>query len=212
MEQDSPPPTKWTSVLVTMWHVEVLSLTNLKTLHHACFWSFTEASLCMHDWLKHRPLVIKISLQPIIPPHRSRGKTQSSSPLVTGLAPLATSPKFLGGLKFSNKKSIFIALNTFGSYKGFKSFLAKMGTKAKYIFLPANPKGSQPWIFIGRTDVEAEVPILWPPDEKRWLVGKEPVAGKDWRPKEETTEDEMVEWHHWFNGHEFEQTLGDCEG
>ena len=74
---------------------------------------------------------------------------------------------------------------------------------------PVNPKGNQSWIFIGRTDTEAEAPILWPPDWKIWLIGKEPDAGKDWKQKG-MTEDEMVGWHHWVNGHEFEQTLWVC--
>ena len=70
---------------------------------------------------------------------------------------------------------------------------------------PVHPKGNQSWIFIGRTDVEAETPILWPLDEKNWLVWKDPYAGKDWRWEEKgTTEDEMVGWYHWLNGHEFE--------
>ena len=70
---------------------------------------------------------------------------------------------------------------------------------------PVNPKGDQSWIFIGRTDAEAEAPILWPPDAKNWLIGKDPDAGKDWRWEEKgTTEDEMVGWHHRHNGHEFE--------
>ena len=77
---------------------------------------------------------------------------------------------------------------------------------------PVNPKGNQPWIFTGRTDAEAEVPILWPPDAKNWLIGKDPDAGKDWRQEEKgATEDEMVGWHHQLNGHAFEQTLGDSE-
>ena len=71
---------------------------------------------------------------------------------------------------------------------------------------PVHPRGNKPWIFIGRTDVEAETPILWPPDAKSWLIWKDPDAGKDWRQEEETMEDEMVRWHHWLNGHEFEQT------
>ena len=63
---------------------------------------------------------------------------------------------------------------------------------------PVNPKGNQSWIFIGRTDAEAETPILWPPDAKNWLVGKDPDAGKDWRREEKgTAEDQMVGWHHW---------------
>ena len=78
---------------------------------------------------------------------------------------------------------------------------------------PVNPKGNQFWIFIGRTDAEAEAPMLWPPDVKYWLTGKNLDTGKDWRQGEKgTTEDEMVGWHHWLNGHEFEQTLGDSEG
>jgi len=71
---------------------------------------------------------------------------------------------------------------------------------------PVHPKGNQSWIFIGRTDAETETPTLWPPDSKNWLNGKDPDAGKDWRQeKKGTTEDEMVGWHHWLNGHEFEQ-------
>ena len=71
------------------------------------------------------------------------------------------------------------------------------------------PKGNQLWIFIGRTDAEAEAPILWPPDVQSWFIGKDPDAQKNWG-QEETwmTEDEMVEWHHWLRGHEFEQTVG----
>ena len=72
-----------------------------------------------------------------------------------------------------------------------------------------HPKGNQPWIFTGRTDAEA--PILWPPDVKSWHIGKDPDAWKDWGQKG-TTEDEMVGWHHWPNGHEFEQALGDGKG
>ena len=77
------------------------------------------------------------------------------------------------------------------------------------------PKGNQSWIFIGRTDAEAETPILWPPDVKNWLLGKDPDSGKDWRQEEKgTTEDEMVGWHHWLDGHEFEPDpgVGDEQG
>ena len=78
---------------------------------------------------------------------------------------------------------------------------------------PVNPKGNQPWVFIGRTDVEVEASILWPPDVKSWLIGKDPDAGKDWGQEEKgTTEDEMVGWHHRLNGREFKQTLGGSEG
>ena len=76
-----------------------------------------------------------------------------------------------------------------------------------------SPKGNQSWIFIKRTDAEAEAPILWPPEAKSQLIRKDPDAGKDWRQEEKgTREDKMVGWHHWLNGHEFEQGLGDGEG
>ena len=77
---------------------------------------------------------------------------------------------------------------------------------------PVNPKGNQPWIFIGRTDAEAEAPILWPLDVKSRLIGKDPDAGKDWGQEKGVTEDEIIGRHHWLNGHEFEQTPGDIEG
>ena len=67
-----------------------------------------------------------------------------------------------------------------------------------------HPKGNQSWIFIGRADAEAETPILWPPDVKNWLIGKDPDLGKDWGWEEKGTEDEMVGWHHWLDGHELE--------
>ena len=74
---------------------------------------------------------------------------------------------------------------------------------------PGNSKGNQPWIFTGRTDTEAEAPVLWPPDVKSQIIGKNPDAGKDWGQEKRVTEDEMVGWHHQLNGREFEQT---CEG
>ena len=78
---------------------------------------------------------------------------------------------------------------------------------------PVNPKGYQLWIFIGGTDAKAEAPILWPPDAKSWLIGKDPDAGKDWRQeKNGMAEDEMFGWYHQLEGHEFEQVLGDGEG
>ena len=78
---------------------------------------------------------------------------------------------------------------------------------------PVNPKESQPWLFIGRTDAAAEAPILRPPDTKSSLIRKGPNTGKAWRQQEKRmTEEKMVRWHHWLNGHEFEQTPGDSEG
>ena len=76
---------------------------------------------------------------------------------------------------------------------------------------PVNPKGNQPWIFTGRTDAEAEAPMLWPSDVKSWLIRKDPDAGKDWGQKKGVTDDEMVRWHHRFNEHEFEWTPGGSE-
>ena len=78
---------------------------------------------------------------------------------------------------------------------------------------PASPKRNQSWIFIGRTDAQAKTPILWPPDAKNWLIGKDPDARKDWGQEEKgTTEDEMVGCHHRLNGPEFQQAPGDIEG
>ena len=69
---------------------------------------------------------------------------------------------------------------------------------------PVHPKGNQSWVFIGKTDVEAETPISWPPDAKNWVIGKDSDTGKDWKQEEKgMTEDEMVGWHDRLNGHEF---------
>ena len=75
-----------------------------------------------------------------------------------------------------------------------------------------NPNGNQPWILFGRTDAKAEAPILWPPDSKSWLTGKDPDAGKDWRREKRMADNEMVRYHHRFNEHELEQTLGGSGG
>ena len=77
---------------------------------------------------------------------------------------------------------------------------------------PVSPKGNQPWIVTGRTDGEAEVPILWPPDAKSQFIGKDSDAGKDWGKEKGVTQDEMVGRHHQLNGHEFEQIQGNSEG
>ena len=78
---------------------------------------------------------------------------------------------------------------------------------------PVPPKGNQSWLFIGKTDAEAETPILWPPDGKNWFIWKFADAGKVWRWEEKAmTEDEMVGWYHWLNGHEFEQAPGVDDG
>ena len=91
-----------------------------------------------------------------------------------------------------------------------KSLESPLGFKES---LPVQLKGNQSWIFIGRTDVEAETPIIWPPDTKNWLMGKDPDAGKYRRQQEKgAKEDEMVVWHCWLSGHELEQALGFGEG
>ena len=79
---------------------------------------------------------------------------------------------------------------------------------------PVHPKGDQSWMFIGRTNAKAETPVLWPLDAKSWLIWKDPDAGKDWGQEKGMTEDEMVRWHHWLNGHDFGWTLlvGDGQG
>ena len=78
---------------------------------------------------------------------------------------------------------------------------------------PVHPEGNQSWMFIGRTDVEAEAPILWPPDVESWLIGKNPNAERDWGQEEKgVTEDEIVGWHHWLNGYGFGWTLGVGDG
>ena len=78
---------------------------------------------------------------------------------------------------------------------------------------PVDPKRKHSWIFIGRTDVEDTAPIFWPPDGKNWLIWKKSDAGKDWRQEEKgVTEDKMVGWHHWLDGHEFEQAPGVGDG
>ena len=77
---------------------------------------------------------------------------------------------------------------------------------------PVHPKGKQSWIFIGKTDVEAETPIIWPPDARSWLIWKVPDARKDWGQEKRTTEDEMVGWHHQLNGHGFGWTPGVDDG
>ena len=78
---------------------------------------------------------------------------------------------------------------------------------------PVHSEGDQPWIFIGKTDAEAKAPILWLPNVKSWLIGKDADSGKDWQQeKKRSTADEIVWWHHWLNGHEFEWTLGNSGG
>ena len=97
--------------------------------------------------------------------------------------------------------------------KTLESPLDKKLIEDKPVNKPVNSKGNQPWIFIGRTDAAAEAPVLWPPDMKSKLIGKDPDAEKDWGQEEKgVTEDEMVGWHPQLNGHEFQHTLGDRRG
>ena len=96
---------------------------------------------------------------------------------------------------------------------GFELWCWKRLLRVPWAVRRSNTKGNQSWIFIGRTVAEAEAPILWPPELKNWLIGKDPGAGKNWRQEEKgMTEDEMVGWHHWLNGREFEQAPRDGKG
>ena len=91
-----------------------------------------------------------------------------------------------------------------------KTLESPLGNKEIHL---VHPKGNQSWVFVGRTDAEAETPILWPPDMKNWLLGKDHIARKDWRWEEKgMRENEMVGWHHQLDGHEFEHTLGVGDG
>ena len=91
-----------------------------------------------------------------------------------------------------------LMLSSCGAENTPESLLGRNGIKA------VNAKGNQPWIFIGRTDAEAEAPILWPPTLKRLLTGKDPDAGKDWRQEEKPAAEDLIGWHHRLNEHEFE--------
>ena len=99
-------------------------------------------------------------------------------------------------------KESWVSKNCFWTVVSEETFESPLDCKEIQL---VHPKGNQSWIFIGRTDVEAETPILWPPDAKKWLIWKDPDTAKDWRLEEKgTTEDEMVGWHHQLNGHESE--------
>ena len=111
-----------------------------------------------------------------------------------------------GGERWTTKKAESWRINAFELLE--KTLESPLECK---VIKLVNPKGNQSQIFIGRTDAEA--PIFWPPDVKNWLIGKDRDAGKDWRQEEKgITEDEMVGWHHWLNGHEFEQAPGVGDG
>ena len=91
--------------------------------------------------------------------------------------------------------------------------LLSVSLTARRSIQPVHPKGDQSWVFIGRTDVEAETPILSPPHAKSWLIWKDPDAGRDWGQEEKgMTQHEMAGWHHWLDGHELEWTLGVGDG
>ena len=111
-----------------------------------------------------------------------------------------------GGLQCPLFTSSFLSFSHFFSPAVFRI------SSFKCIILRTNPKGNQPWISIGRTDAEVEAAILWPPDGKSWLIGKDPDARKDWGQEKRATEDEMIGCHHQLNKHESEQTSADSEG
>ena len=112
-------------------------------------------------------------------------------------------------------ESLLMKMEEESEKSGLKVNIQKAKVIASGPIKPVSPKGSQSWKFIGRTDAEAETPILWPSDTKNWLIGKDLDAGKDWRREEKgMTEDEMVGCYHRLNGYEFEQTprVGDGQG
>ena len=116
--------------------------------------------------------------------------------------------KSQGNFQLLLKSSLTLVITSCWNFNGAKFISARSPLDCKET-KPVNLKGNQFWIFIGRTDVEAETPVLWPPDEKNWLVGKDHDAGKDWRQEEKgTTRDEMVRWLHQLDEHEFEQASG----
>ena len=113
--------------------------------------------------------------------------------------------------RLRNHDRVFSPLSSLANLHVFDNALLLQSSSDSKEIKPVNPKGNQPWLLTGRT--EAEAPILWPPDGKSWLLGKDPDAGKDWRQEEKgTTEDETVGWHHQLDGHEFVEALGDSEG
>ena len=120
-------------------------------------------------------------------------------------------------------------INTPNRTTSFFFFISKINISLFFIFLvllektrespldkkeikAVHPKGNQPWIYISRTDAEADIPIIWSHDAKSWLIGKGPDSGKDWRQKKRVAEDKMARYLHWLSEHEFEQTPGDSEG
>ena len=116
-------------------------------------------------------------------------------------------PVVMSGCEFGHKESWLLKNWCFWTVMLEKTLESPLDSKK---IQPVHPKGNPSWILIGRTDAEAEIAILWPTDEKNWLIWKDPDAGNDWRQEEKgTTEGEMFGWHPWLNGHEFEQTPGD---
>ena len=112
-----------------------------------------------------------------------------------------------------NKEQTISVEEQQGVCLGYKNFIYIQSPLDIKEIQPVNPKGNQSWIFFGRTDAEAEAPILWPPDVKSQLIRKDPDAGENWRQEDKgTTEDEMIGWHHWLDGHEFEQAPGVGDG
>ena len=169
-----------------------------------------------NDWSRQAPVTLDDKLSLFLKKEKFKG------PACHGQVTLFTTQSALCILKFSNHrwKNIFKKIQKAPKNKTWiwcfwtvvleKNLESPLDCKE---IKPVNPKGNQSWIFTGRTNVEAEAPMLWPPDAKDQLTGKDPDAGKDWGQEEKgRTKDETVGWHHQFNRHEFEQTLGDDEG
>ena len=163
--------------------------------------------ICIHDRF------FSASFGEDLPPEKHSGDNESIPDVCCYL--LSLFPPYLTGqrgrnLRFKTRKYGHKFLWCFWTAVLEKTLESPLDCKE---IQPVHSKGDQSWVFIGRTDVEAETPILWPPHAKSWLVGKDPDAGRDWGQEEKgTTEDEMAGWHHRLYGHEFEQTPGVGDG
>ena len=184
-----------TSGSITSWEIDGETV---ETLSDLIFWGskITADGDCSHEIKRHLLLGRKVmtNLHNIL---KSRDMTADKGPSSQGYG-FSTSHIWMWELDY--KESWHWRIHAFEPWF-WRRLESPLDCKK---IQPIRPKGNESWIFTGRTDVEAKTPIFWPPDVKRWLIWKDPDAGNDWRQKDKgTTEDEMVGWHHWLNGHEF---------
>ena len=193
------------SGLITSWQIDEETM---ETVRDFIFLGskITEDGDCSHKIKRHLLLGIKAmtNLDSIL---KSRGITL---PTKVHLVKAMVFPVLTYGCELDHKESWAPKNWCFQTVELEKTLESPLDYKE---IKPVDPKGNQPWIFTGRTDAVAEAPILWPPDVKSWLTGKDPDAGKNWGQEEKgVTEDEMFGWCCWLSGCEFEQTPGDSEG